>query len=363
MQTWPPLIPLRSRFLLEPSSTGPSLHSILLRRFAIPSLLLNLRLPLWCYSAPATFLTMVDFKDLSIGDVFEPVKVLRAQNCSSSATIAGSTQPFPFARLPKDIRRLVYDYLPVREYRALLDTEHGLYYEARSVPVALLRVNKFFHEEVKACLHEHLQAHPIVILCRQSFEGYAAARPIDAARYANVLIRLIDDGHEYDNFHRRRTGTSYVARSQAQDFDRWTLKVPMLRFEATIRRICSEHYQPLVRFLGPALQSFYETSLLKLRRNPAWEINVRWYLKHPAVTDKNEASLKNLVSIVSSCFGSRRHLWRFFTVLDRKGPSRTICINENQNERWQCLVEIPTEEEVGLLGSPGENNEDESDEG
>ncbi|KAF3034313.1 hypothetical protein E8E12_003948 [Didymella heteroderae] len=239
-----------------------------------------------------------------------------------------SGRSFPFERLPKDICRMVYDYLPEREHRLLLHAEHGLYYEAQTVPVALLRVNKFFHKEVGACLSEHLQTGPIVILCRQDLIGFPSREHIDALNFAGPLIRMVDVRRQYD-LRRRQANTPNISLPQPTPFDRWTLKVPMKAFESEIDGLMSDR------------------SLPPLELN----INVLCFMTKPSkVKIANAKKIGSRTWAMFNTFVPNRHYPSFITILAQRIELNLLIPTEEMPE-WKCLVTKPTEEKTTLFAN------------
>lgn len=92
----------------------------------------------------------MDSQDTVKPSVNDTVTTTKDTNPSSAPVM--SDHPFLF-ELPKDIRRIVCDYLPEREYSDLL-REDGFFHETTKTLVALLQVKRSFHEEVTACLFQ-----------------------------------------------------------------------------------------------------------------------------------------------------------------------------------------------------------------
>ena len=60
------------------------------------------------------------------------------------------SQPFRFLNLPREIRRMVYEYIPETVLQPLLSEQRRVYYENARAPTALLVINKLIYREVKA---------------------------------------------------------------------------------------------------------------------------------------------------------------------------------------------------------------------
>ncbi|UPX12271.1 uncharacterized protein EKO05_0002826 [Ascochyta rabiei] len=148
---------------------------------------------------------------------------------------------FPFEKLPKDIRRMICDIILESAYRPLLDRRYGLYYKASRIPVVLIPANKFLHEEITACLKEHVAARSVVLLCHQQNQTYE----LGVERIAAALVRMVNIGQLYDS--RCRQNTDIDSRP-SQDFDFWTLKAPKMVFEAEMDRRESKDSLPPFRF-------------------------------------------------------------------------------------------------------------------
>lgn len=183
---------------------------------------------------------------------------------------------FPFEELPKDIRRMIYDYLPESSYEPLLYREHGLYYERVKLPVSLLRVNKIFYDEVEACLRHEFEITPMNLLCLCKHDGSELdCQTPDALSYVSRLIRMVDLGQTYDNFS-GQTGQAHAAALSKQ-----TLQIPRGVFGNVVNH--AFHPKSPWPIQNAALNDFYQSSLFKLRHKPGLEIKVQYYLKDPLI--------------------------------------------------------------------------------
>lgn len=134
---------------------------------------------------------------------------------------------FRFQDLPKDIRWMVYDYLPEQAFRSLLEN-NGVYFfhfASWKMPAALLRVNKFFHNEVSACLRQRVELGRNTLLCRHTPASWQSAGFLKLC--IPTVEAILRNGRLYDT----PTCQTLSSRKSSGTFDHWTLKAPMLHLK------------------------------------------------------------------------------------------------------------------------------------
>lgn len=131
-----------------------------------------------------------------------------------------------------------------------------MYYETQSAPVSLLPVSRFINQEVCVHLRESLQTPPIVLLCRQE----ARLRHTESGPHLNVLT---------------------LAPALIRVIDKWTLKIPFMAVVAQTHRTYSKYSSAVEKLDSPALQTYYEKRLLKVRLNSFSGIRIRHCFKEP----------------------------------------------------------------------------------
>lgn len=255
-----------------------------------------------------------------------------------------------FERLPRELRRLVYEYLPERRYRSLCDQTHAgrLYFEVVQAPVPLLQLNKCLQEEVTACFQEIAHTQPIVLLYFTDEEEDDLSKHREPLAHAGPLVRLIETGQKYDS------RNAPAADGYSHEFDEWTLMIPMEAFARDLRRKPSFIYdsKAALPIRNETVRDFHMSSLLKLRRDPARSIQVRLFMRDPLMAtihfDKATPHSTQLQERIYFAFGSyegRYNDLRLVTLLAQKATSVSTAM---VNHRWKCIVEAPTQTEVDL---------------
>lgn len=181
---------------------------------------------------------------------------------------------------------MVYDYLPQQIFRPLLKN-NGLFlhYETWKLPVSFYQVNRFFYNEVTACLEQRVDKRPIILLCK--FNQRSGDSLQDPIHCVTELVQLLKMGRLYDQ---RNHNKSNMNATSKQGFDVWTLRIPLLSIKRRILNIQKRESVEIWEFNEAALQAYYVSSLSKLRQNPNVRIHVR-YVVHD-VLHINQATLK-----------------------------------------------------------------------
>lgn len=256
-----------------------------------------------------------------------------------------------FERLPRELRRLVYEYLPERRYRSLCDQTHAdrLYFEVVQASVALLRLNKGLQEEVTAYFQEIAHTQPIVLLCFTDEEEDDLSKHRKPLAHAGPVVRLIETGQKYDS------RNAPAADGYSHEFDKWTLMIPMKAFERDLRRMpsfFSYNSKAVLPIRNEAVRDFYVSSLLKLRRDPAHSIQVRLFMRDPlmAIIHFEKATpcstqLQERICFALGSYEGRYKDPRLVTLLAQKATSVSTAM---VNHKWKCIVEAPTQTEVDL---------------
>ncbi|KAF2996798.1 hypothetical protein E8E13_000800 [Curvularia kusanoi] len=144
-----------------------------------------------------------------------------AQSSGNDNPSLNTASVFPFAKLPKDIRRIIYDYLPEPTFRPLLKSEQGrsVHFETLRIPQALLQANKFFREEMLACLETVTIDKPVTVVLHENEKGRPRLQPHEFLECAYMVLNLLRNGRSYDNLNQSKgEGLS------SANFDKWTLK-------------------------------------------------------------------------------------------------------------------------------------------
>lgn len=122
---------------------------------------------------------------------------------------------------------MVYDYLPEQAFRSLLENNEVCFFHFASwkMPAALLRVNKFFHNEVCACLRQRVELGRITLLCRHTPASWQSA---DFLKFCNPAVEaILRNGRLYDT----SACQTPSSRKSLGTFDHWTLKAPILHLK------------------------------------------------------------------------------------------------------------------------------------
>ena len=130
--------------------------------------------------------------------------------------------------------------------------------------------NRFFNRKATAYLAKHKLTHPTILWSHHE-GGYG--NPL--LTLAGSLVGLFGTGWNYDK--RQVHPNEQVGR----DFDRWTMKVPMLAFKSDVGQLDStvNRYIPQIVFREEVLWDFYCESLLRLRRQASRKIEFRYVLE------------------------------------------------------------------------------------
>jgi hypothetical protein len=208
---------------------------------------------------------------------------------SADATTPLAPASFSFQKLPLDIARMIYDWLPEPELRPLLKTSDGftLYAEVWTVPQGLLLANKFFRKDITAHVEEYIAKKPIVVYWH--LQPHSDAGNIDYA--VGMLLDLFHHGQLYD----ARNVNKLTGMSRAS-FDKWTLKAPILHYKRSVTDRAAERQNafnrrqntrnwnlqlPVMKYViewhldEAVVEIFYRQSLAKLRHQPKSTVEVR----------------------------------------------------------------------------------------
>ncbi|ORY06026.1 hypothetical protein BCR34DRAFT_604341 [Clohesyomyces aquaticus] len=101
---------------------------------------------------------------------------------------------FGFLDLPKDVRRMVYDYLPTLVYRLVSER---LYHDLQP-PVSLLLTSYFLHDEVKACVDHIRIQYLVTILYKYDEEAVVHQEILDACSIGWYSLLLGKEKIPYD---------------------------------------------------------------------------------------------------------------------------------------------------------------------
>jgi hypothetical protein len=154
------------------------------------------------------------------------------------------------------------------------------------MPVALLQVNRFFYDEVTACLQQYIDLGSTTLLCRHTPRLSPYSNCLNV--FVPGIMRMLSVGSLYDTLEHK----NFNSRS-AQNVDIWTLKGLVLYLKSFTTRLQTYLELGYVWKLNYiTLRAFLRYSFVKLRRQPGLEVQLRYVVDKIAHVDNAESLLE-----------------------------------------------------------------------
>ncbi|KAF2240293.1 hypothetical protein BU26DRAFT_572859 [Trematosphaeria pertusa] len=176
-----------------------------------------------------------------------------------------SRSPFRFLDLPKNIRRIAYDYIFAQCLRCVMGPEFGLWFEDVRPCIPLLQVSKTVNDEASAGMHINRFLHPVTLIITMDRGA------IDCLE---MVLNMLCLGHNYDLWHQRN---AKAQKRPSEGLDKFTLKLPTSDFKKRVRQYYRAQDYGWPQWSDKydvQLDDFYRFAMFQLRRQPVIEIRL-----------------------------------------------------------------------------------------